>query len=282
MEEVDNCECHNFVFSFNVTRDFFQEKYKKFISTKGPSINSTEKMKNLKDNYETLCELILGLKTQGENCIGNLSKCSYGHQKQISEIQFVLNKLDDLKVKIDKYLSEIKQNLPAFESQNDFNNQNDINIKYITDDDKEKTREILENDNKQLMLVINILDSQEIQKQYKDQLKEVLQVKNELKEIMGSIQNMLQKDDEDLMNIEENVNNAYDNLLKGNDELKSAAKKAVSRRRIKYQFGLAGLGAVLGTIVPGLGNVIGGLIGAGIGTALYKVDKYRLDSIDKK
>lgn len=282
-KETNSCDCHNHVFSFNVTRDFFQENYKKFMNTKSSNITSPEKLENVKKNYDTLLEVITGLKSQGENCVETLSKCSYGHQQQINEINYIIKKLDTLKERINKHLSEIKNNLPKFESQNELNYQNDVNINYINDNNnKENMREILENDNQQLMLVINALDTQQIQKQYKDQLKEIIQIKNNLKEIMGNIQNMLQKSDEELINIEENVNNAYDNVEKGNDELKSAAKSAVSRRRIKYQVGLTTLGIALGTVVPGLGNVIGGIIGAGIGTALYKVDKYRLDKIDKK
>ena len=46
--------------------------------------------------------------------------------------------------------------------------------------------------------------------------------------------------------------------------------------------GLAGTLGLAGTIVPGIGNIIGAALGGLIGYGIYRIDKYRLDKIEEK
>ena len=72
-------------------------------------------------------------------------------------------------------------------------------------------------------------------------------------------------------------------VIEGNDdELEKAAISAVNRRRLAYQGGLALAFGAAGSIVPGIGNVIGAALGGLIGYGIYRADKHRLNKVLKK
>ena len=82
------------------------------------------------------------------------------------------------------------------------------------------------------------------------------------------------------MDIENNIENTYDNIEKGNKELKEAANHSVNRRATKYKLILGTSLGVLGCIIPGLNIVtgIGGaIIGYGIGKGMEKIDKFNIN-----
>ena len=87
----------------------------------------------------------------------------------------------------------------------------------------------------------------------------------------------------DNINIEQKVENSLDVVVKANDqELEKAAKIAISRRRLAYQFGLSTALGAIGSAVPGIGNAIGIALGNLIGYGIYKIDNHRLNKAKKK
>ena len=144
-------------------------------------------------------------------------------------------------------------------------------------------KEIMERDKKTIILIQNLLEDEEYKKKKKQDKKDLIMIKNQLKDIVNNIEVELNKNDEQIDNIETNLDNGFVLIEKGNDEnLKKAAQSAINRRRLGYQIGLVAALGLAGSVVPGIGNVVGAALGGLIGYGIYRIDKYRLDKIEEK
>ena len=93
----------------------------------------------------------------------------------------------------------------------------------------------------------------------------------------------MNRNNEQIDDVEQKVENSLDVVVQANDqELEKAAKIAISRRRLAYQFGLGTALGAIGSVVPGIGNAIGIALGNLIGYGIYKIDNHRLNKAIKK
>lgn len=281
----DNCDCKKYEEAFNVTIDFFLKKYGKFIQIKGKSITNKKLFDQMKESYKILKDLISTLKPKGNECISQLSKCFNSHSEDIEEIKNKVNKLDELDQKIEKHFLDIKKTIPEScdeieENNNIINNIND-NEEYY-EEEKLTDQEIIENDKQCMLLITNLLEDEEYKRKNKEDKKEIIKLKNQVMDLVKNMELELVRNDEQLDNIENNVERSNELVDKGDKNLKSAAKSAVSRRRLKYQLGLPALLCAVGTVVPGIGNIVGAAVGSAIGYGLYRIDKHRIKTIEKK
>ena len=169
------------------------------------------------------------------------------------------------------------------------NKNENINIIQINDSNaiiEDKTneitneRKIMENDKKNIMRIKTILMEQKKRKDQKD-LKEIVKMEKDLNEILNQIEVELNRNDEQIEHIENNVIDGFELVDKGQLELQIAANSAVKRRKLKYQVGLSALFCAMGTVVPGIGNIVGAIAGGLAGYGLHKIDKYRLRQVEK-
>ena len=281
----DNCDCKKYEEAFNVTIDFFLKLYGKFIKTKGKNITNKKLFDQTKESYKTLKDLIPTLKQKGNECISQFSKCLNSHSEDLEEIKNKVNKLDELDEKIERHFSEIKKTIPeggveAEENNNIINNINDNEEHYV--EEKLTDQEIIENDKQCMLLINNLLEDEEYKRKNKEDKKEIIKLKNQVMDLVKNMELELVRNDEQLDNIENNVERSTELVDKGDINLNSAARSAVSRRRLKYQLGLPALLCAVGTVVPGIGNIIGAAVGSAIGYGLYRIDKHRINSIEKK
>ena len=100
---------------------------------------------------------------------------------------------------------------------------------------------------------------------------------------MGNIEVELNHQGEQIDDVKNKVKKAKSNVEEGNyKHLEEAAKSAVKRRGIKYTGGLALTLGIIGTVVPGIGNVVGATLGGIIGYGIHKYDEHRLDTVLEK
>ena len=177
------------------------------------------------------------------------------------------------------------------ENNNIINEDENENIKIIKINDsntifEDKTdeitneREIMENDKKNILKIKAVLMEQKKKKDQKD-LKEIVKMEKDLNEILNQIEAELNRNDDQIGHIENNVLDGFELVDKGKLELQIAANSAVKRRKLKYQVGLGALFCAMGTVVPGIGNIIGAAVGGLAGYGLHKIDKYRLRQVEK-
>lgn len=112
--------------------------------------------------------------------------------------------------------------------------------------------------------------------------KQIIQLKNQIKELMVIVKENIDQANENLVNIDDNADEIYSNILKGNEELKQAALLKNKTKRMKYQTILGTILGVAGSVFPGIGNAIGVALGIGIGTGIAKIEEKAINNIGKK
>ncbi len=282
MEDFCECECHEK--NFNDTVNFFMKNYGAYLKIKGKNIKTKKDFDEAKTKYNLLVSLVKSLKPKGENAINNIKACHKDHSKLVEEISSKIEQTDNLLENINHHFDSIKQTMPEIEEEedeDDIENNNDKendnkNFENMTDE------QIMENDRQSIIMIQNLLDDEEYRNKNKEDKKHIIQIKNQLNDVLKNIEIELNNNNEQIDNIEDNVEQSLDLVDKGNDNLEKAAKSAVTRRRIKYQLGFAAVLGGIGTVVPGLGNVVGAALGGLIGYGVYRIDRHRLNKILKK
>ena len=143
-------------------------------------------------------------------------------------------------------------------------------------------KKTMRNDQKNI-IIKNFLEDEELKAKKDEEKKELFKLKNKLNDVWKDIEVEINKNDEQIDNFEEEVEKGKNQIIEGNyDDLEKAANSAINRRRLAYQGGLALTFGAIGSVVPGIGNVIGAALGGLIGYGIYRVDKHRLDTIQQK
>ena len=138
------------------------------------------------------------------------------------------------------------------------------------------------NDKKNIVIIQNLLNNAELQTKKEEEKRQIEKFLSQLTEMYNKIEIELNKQGEQIDDVVDKVDNGFDQVVDGDDELEKAAKLAVKNRRLKYQIGLGVTLGAIGTVVPGIGNAIGAALGGIIGYGLYRADKHRLNKALKK
>ena len=267
----NKCDCKNFENTFNINFDFFYKTYNKFISSKNDITNKS--FKKLEESHEILQELLKDLKPKAEECISNMKSCSNTHSQNIEDISLKLDKFNDFEQKINNKYVEILKEIP----------KNDLEEEFKSDINKELSQnEIMEKDKKNIILMMNILKDEKYRRKKNEDMKDIIKLENELSGMVKNIDIELNKADEQIDNIENNVCEGFELVDKGELEAQIAAHTAVDRRKLQYQLGLPTLFCAIGTIVPGVGNIVGAVVGGLTAYGLHQIDKYRLQQIENE
>lgn len=267
----NKCDCKNYENTFNNNFNFFFKTYNKFISSKNELTNKS--FKKLEESHEILQELLKDLKQKGEECISNMKSCSKDHSQNMEDLAFKLNKFNEFEERINNKYVEILKTIPKEDLEEEFKS---VNNKELSE------KEILEKDKKSIVLMMNILKNEKYKKKKNEDIKEIIIIENELSGMVKNINIELNNADEHIDNIEKNVYEDFELIDKGELEAQIAAHAAVDRRKLQFQLGLPALFCAIGTVVPGVGNVVGAVVGGLAGYGLHQIDKYRLEQIEKE
>ena len=288
---MEDCDCDTFTKNFNDMISFFLKMYSKFLKIKGKDITNKKSFINMRDDYDALISITKSLVPKGNECLEFIKECPNKHSKEIEDIKSKINKVDELIEKINNHYEIIKKQIP----QKDFDEEEEDKEEEIQDNknniitnkdkplEKMSEKEILENNKKAGIVIQDLLKDEEYKRKNNEEKKQIVKVKNNVNDILKEMEIQLNRDDEIIDHVEENVDDSLNKVEKGTDKnLKEAAESAVRRRRLKYQLGLGAAFCAAGTIVPGIGNIVGGVLGGLIGYGLYRIDKHRLKKIEKK
>lgn len=106
------------------------------------------------------------------------------------------------------------------------------------------------------------------------------EVKLKIKQLIEMVRIENEKSTYTLSHIEENVDGVLKDMHKANQELKQAALYKNKVNNYKYPLIMGSLLTLVGTCVPGIGNIIGATIGSGLGIAMAKLEKKAINKID--
>ena len=278
----DDCDCEMFFNNFNELISLFMKEYGKFLKTRGINITNSKLFRKLQDNYDVLISITKSIMPKGDECLARMKSCTREHSKQIDEIATKVSKSKELIEKINRHFESIKKEIPKDNFEYQEEDEGDKNkIEDMTD------KEIMENDRNTIILIENLLDDPDFKAKNKQHIKDIIKIKNEIKDIQSLIEVKLNNDDEIIDHIESNIDNGFVMIEKGNKQnLEKAARDAIKRRRLEYQAGLTIAFGALGSIIPGIGNIIGAGVGAVIGNAvgygIYRFDNHRLKKVIEK
>jgi t-SNARE complex subunit (syntaxin) len=111
----------------------------------------------------------------------------------------------------------------------------------------------------------------------KEKMNEIIELKNIIQQKLNEIGEYLQEADANLEKIEENIEIAVDEMIKGNKYLEQASNYAIERRATKFRNILIGVVGGICVALPGVNLIGGGIVLAG-GLAINKF----IEKLEKK
>ena len=204
------------------------------------------------------------------------------------------SKEDDIDIKEDELIDSNKINaINNNINDNNINKNNKINhnisdeytiidSNFITNNkpiEEMDDEEMLENGKKAIVLIENLLDDKEIKAKNNEEKRKIIYIKNQIKDIISNMEIEINKNDEEIDNIEENLENGFVLVAKSNNKnLEKAAKTSIERRKLEYQMKFAAAFGLAGTVIPSVSKILKGLLNYGE----YKIDMHRFNQIKKR
>ena len=234
------CECLNFNQTFNEMISIFLKSYGKFLKIQGKNIINKKAYNEMQNEYDILISLTKSIQPKGDEILIRMKNCKNAHTKEISEITIKISKSEELLSKINSHYDKIKKEIPSQYEEEEDEDENDTiknSFNNIINTDKpieEMTdEEIMERDKKAIVLVQDLLNDAEFKAKKKEDKKEIMKIKNQLKDIVNSMEVELNNNDEQIDVIENTVLGEFEVIEKGNENLQHAAQDAIKKRRLK-------------------------------------------------
>ena len=292
--EDDYCECENYYNSFNDVVNHFNKQYGLFLKTKSKDIkNNKSKYDKFESLYSSLKQMLESLPDKGNNYISLMKDCNKAHKSQIEEITSKLSKIEVLSQRIEEYHERILKEIPEVLEESEEEKEDGKKKKEEEDDELNyqeeelfanvDVNETMKNDQENIEIIKDLLHCEELKAARDEEKRQLFKFQAQLDDLWKTIEVELNRNNEQIDDVEQKVENSLDVVVQANDqELEKAAKIAISRRRLAYQFGLGTAFLAIGSVVPGIGNAIGIALGNLIGYGIYKIDNHRLNKAKKK
>lgn len=290
--EDDYCECENYYNSFNDVVNHFNKQYGLFLKTKSKDIkNNKSKYDKFESLYSSLKQMLESLPDKGNNYISLMKDCNKAHKSQIEEITSKLSKIEVLSQRIEEYHERILKEIPEVleeseeEKEDGKKKKEDDELNYQEEElfANVDVNETMKNDQENIKIIKDLLHCEELKAEREEEKRKLFKFQAQLDDLWKTIEVELNRNNEQIDDVEQKVENSLDVVVQANDqELEKAAKIAISRRRLAYQFGLGTALGAIGSVVPGIGNAIGIALGNLIGYGIYKIDNHRLNKAIKK
>ena len=290
--EDDYCECENYYNSFNDVVNHFNKQYGLFLKTKSKDIkNNKSKYDKFESLYSSLKQMLESLPDKGNNYISLMKDCNKEHKSQIEEITSKLSKIEILSQRIEEYHERILKEIPEVleeseeEKEDGKKKKEDDELNYQEEElfANVDVNETMKNDQENIKIIKDLLHCEELKAARDEEKRQLFKFQAQLDDLWKTIEVELNRNNEQIDDVEQKVENSLDVVVQANDqELEKAAKIAISRRRLAYQFGLGTAFLAIGSVVPGIGNAIGLALGNLIGYGIYKIDNHRLNKAIKK
>lgn len=288
----------------DISLDLFMNNYQQYMKIKliKPTTKDIEELYTQSSQLNLIIEDVYSKIEAAKKAI-NESRFKSQYSSNLKNIEIKKDTLDRLVKKFKEryqsnsdFLIEYQDNLEEKEKvkssgnnnkENTITTQNSNTSETNNDDDFEdmKQEDLVEGID-QLLVVKEIVDNDEnFLGCSKEEMEQIIQIKNDLKDLLAMTREQIESDNQKLIEIEENVEKSAAYVEKGIKELKKAALINNSKNKLKYQLLFGSVFGILGTalnVIPGLGNALGAFLGAKVGKLMSKIDKKAIDKIEKK
>ena len=272
-------DCDNFELSLTANKIMFDKTYKEFMRME---FISNENKINMTKKIQLIDQLIPATYKTFDNFINAMKNCDKNHTQKIKEIE---NEREIFKKMDEKYTNYLKKLFKeGFEMIYDNKKPKKKIIKKINpyEDINTNQKFILEEDEEEILAKIQVGkllkdDPNLIFGVSKEKMNEIIELKNIIQQKLNEIGEYLQEADANLEKIEENIEIAVDEMIKGNKYLEQASNYAIERRATKFRNILIGVVSGICVALPGVKLIGGGIVLAG-GLAINKF----IEKLEKK
>ena len=291
-------DCSNYELILNTSLDAFFKEYNEFMNLKP---TSDENKIQITKKIKIIDVLIPDINKKFDIYLDSMKNCRKNHSIEIKETEFKKEKFQLLHERYKKQEKKLysegfepmteeekkeKEKYEAISKIKKTNSNNPKNTYYNNSNyNPLNEEEELKQQQNNIIQVQKFLDKPDtLSRVPKEEMKQIIKIKNELQDLLIQIGTELNKQDNQLLSIEDNIENTVDNMEKGNQELKEAANNAIKSRATKYKLILGGSLAIIGSLIPGLnivGGIIGGISGISIGKGIEKMEKKYINKVDK-
>ena len=275
--------------SLNIFMDCYDEYMK--IELSNPTKAQVKGMTILSGQISSIIEDVNRKIGLAINCYENSIRSKF-YQNNIKSLQRKKENLDRLTKKFQQRLQENNDYLSDYSFDDTKANtitkeeeDTNDNITYNEEDIAISKEDIEEGEDKLFQLKEIIEDDKNFLGCSKEEMAEIIEIKNQLKELLALTRKQIEAENQKLLDIEELVEYSAHKVEVGNEELKKAALIKNKNNKMKLQLLFAGILGGLGTfvnIIPGVGNALGAFLGTKVGKLMSKIDEKTIDNIDKK
>lgn len=270
-------ECFEYAKMIDSTMELLIHNYYSLKKMDYKNDSSMEDISDINKLSQDIAILITNVESKIKFARNVISHCSLNHDDLIKKVAFKESSNEKLKTKFYKEREEMMTYFATYvPKQPSINNANYKDLsEYNMDElmfEEEKLKKVKE----------YVYENEKEMNMCPKDKEDIIKVKNQIKELMVLIKEQIDETNGKLVQIDDKVDETYENILKGNKELKEAALVKNKTKRWKYQ---AILGTVLGTVgsvLPGIGNAIGIALGVGIGAGIAKIEEKAINKIGKK
>ena len=276
-------DCDNFELSLTATKIMFDKTFTEFMRIK-PITN--ENKITMTEKIQLIDQLIPSTYKTYDNFIKAMKNCNRNHTKKIEETEIERKMFKEMDEKYTNYLKKLYKE--GFEPIYDNKKQEKKIIKKQInpyEDINTNQNYMIQEEEDEILAKIQVSkllkdDPNLISGIPKEKMKEIIELKNSIQQKINQIGEYLKQADVDLEKIENNIEEAVDDMIKGNNYLEKAANYAVERRALKLKSTLIGIVTGICIDIPKV-RVIGGVITLGGGLVINLIEKLEKKYIKK-
>ena len=273
-------DCDNFELSLTANKIMFDKTFNEFMRIK-PITN--ENKITMTEKIQLIGQLIPSTYKTYDNFIKAMKNCNRNHTKKIEETEIERKMFKEMDEKYTNYLKKLYKE--GFEPIYDNKKQEKKIIKKQInpyEDINTNQNYMIQEEEDEILAKIQVGkllkdDPNLIAGIPKEKMKEIIELKKSLQQKINQIGEYLKQADVDLEKIENNIEEAVDNMIEGNNYLEKAANDAVERRAMKLKSTLIGIVTGICIAIPGVSR-IGGVITLGGGLVISNL----IEKLEKK
>ncbi len=273
-------DCDNFELSLTANKIMFDKTFNEFMRIK-PITN--ENKITMTEKIQLIDQLIPSTYITYDNFIKAMKNCNRNHTKKIEETEIERKMFKEMDEKYTNYLKKLYKE--GFEPIYDNKKQEKKIIKKQInpyEDINTNQNYMIQEEEDEILAKIQVGkllkdDPNLIAGIPKEKMKEIIELKKSLQQKINQIGEYLKQADVDLEKIENNIEEAVDNMIEGNNYLEKAANDAVERRAMKLKSTLIGIVTGICIAIPGV-SIIRGVITLGGGLVISNL----IEKLEKK